>query len=92
MAGEYSWCTEPSATLYPLYRSPFSAECLEARCLEHRVDIVQRIEKKKPLRWEVDEEGGTRRHGGETRSTARRSALEISLNATPKVRTPRFRV
>jgi hypothetical protein len=44
--------------------------------------------KKNPLRWEVDEEGGTRRHGGEIRSMARRSALEISLNATPKVRTP----
>jgi hypothetical protein len=29
---------------------------------------------KKPLRWEVDEEGGTRRHGGEIRSMARRSA------------------
>ena len=40
------------------------------------------------LRWEVDGEGGTRRHGGETGKVARRSALEINLNATLKVRTP----
>jgi hypothetical protein len=32
----------------------------------------------KPLRWEVDEEGGTRRHGGEIRSMARRSASVIT--------------